>query len=281
MLSIFSRLFGKKAPKEPIRDIHELVASIASPGAHLVVQDEPALSHFGGSPCLPADIPWPEHNGRLLDFLARLSLAELHGAFEIPWLPTAGALLFFYDLEEQPWGFDPKDRGSCRVLHVPDLSESVPPPEGDANDSKSPIPLRYIGFRRIDTLPSSERDSVHALGLSDQEMDAYFEMCDLPYLGMPKHQVGGFPAPVQGDAMELECQLASNGLYCGNSSGYSDLRAAELAPGAQDWRLLFQLDTDEDLGVMWCDCGTLYFWVQEQEARNGNFADAWLILQCC
>ncbi len=106
------------------------------------------------------------------------------------------------------------------------------------------------------------------------------DVADAPFRGLPKHQVGGFPAVIQGDDMDLDCQLASSGLYCGDSSGYADPRAATLKAGAANWRLLFQFDTDDDLDIMWGDGGTIYFWVQEREARAGNFANAWLILQC-
>jgi uncharacterized protein YwqG len=55
---------------------------------------------------------------------------------------------------------------------------------------------------------------------------------------------------------------------------------AALESGASNWRLLLQLDTDDDLGVMWGDCGTLYYWVEEQASRSGHFSNVWLILQC-
>lgn len=81
--------------------------------------------------------------------------------------------------------------------------------------------------------------------------------------------------------MELECQLASNGVYCGNASEYASPQAVALAPGAPNWRLLLQFDTDDDLDVMWGDAGTIYYWVEEKKARAGNFANSWLVLQCC
>jgi len=50
--------------------------------------------------------------------------------------------------------------------------------------------------------------------------------------------------------MELECQLASNGINVGGPEGYKDPRRAELEAGVKDWKLLLQLDTDNDTGWM-------------------------------
>ncbi len=49
------------------------------------------------------------------------------------WLPRIGLLLFFYDMETEPWGFDPEDRGGWSVIHVPDSSVirgNAPEPAG-------------------------------------------------------------------------------------------------------------------------------------------------------
>jgi len=120
-----------------------------------------------------------------------------------------------------------------------------------------------------------------ALALSDAEAEAFGDLADAAFGGSPKHQVGGYPAPVQGDDMELECQLASNGIYCGRPEDYQDPRVNDLRPGAADWRLLLQMDSDDDIDVMWGDVGTIYFWVRAAEARAGIFTNAWLVLQCC
>ena len=50
---------------------------------------------------------------------------------------------------------------------------------------------------------------------------------------------------------------------------------------AADWRLLLQLDTDNDAGMMWGDTGVLYFWIREQDARAKDFSKVWVILQSC
>jgi uncharacterized protein YwqG len=93
--------------------------------------------------------------------------------------------------------------------------------------------------------------------------------------------VSGFPHPIQGDEMELECQLVSHGLYCGDSSGIPEPgRRRDFATGPKDWRLLLQIDSDDDLGVMWGDAGILYFWIREEDARAARFDQAWVVLQC-
>ncbi|MFT3847577.1 MAG: YwqG family protein [Propionivibrio sp.] len=261
-----------------MRNLKAIASSIAVPGVRLVATDEPSRSHFGGTPNLPPGFQWPEWHERKLGFLARISLTDLHRTRQIDWLPNEGALLFFYDFEEQPWGFDPKDRGGCAVVLVPDLDNPIAKPTVGAADDG----LKYVGinFCVVQTLPSTDRPEVEAISLSDEEQETYWNLLDSESEGQPKHRIGGFPSPVQGDHMELECQLVSNGLYCGNSSGYNDPRASELEAGARDWRLLLQFDTDDDLEVMWGDCGTLYFWVRAQESTAGRFENSWLILQC-
>ena len=278
MPNLFSRLFRKKQDDAPMRDVAALAAPLAVPAVHLLISDAPSRSHFGGAPNLPPDVAWPERNGVRLGFLARLSLTEIHCAHPVNWLPETGALLFFYELEEQPWGFDPKDRGSWAVLVVPDFHAPLAQPDGNRNGD--PVPHRNISFRRIHVLPSHERESVQALELSDAEFDAFGDVGDAVFDGKPRHQVSGYPAIVQGDDMESECQFASNGVYCGNANVQNDPRAKALEAGAAHWRLLLQFDTDDELGIMWGDCGTIYFWVEEQQARMANFANAWLTLQC-
>src|SRR5262245_37266549 len=112
-----------------MRDLQAITAPLSITGIHLIPADGSSRSWLGGSPGLPAGVTWPEWKGRKLGFLARISLADLRQALPITWLPASGALLFFYDTEEQPWGFDPADRGGCAVLCVPDLDAPVMPPD--------------------------------------------------------------------------------------------------------------------------------------------------------
>lgn len=278
MSNLIRTIFGRNSkPSGSVRDIGDAVAPLERVALHVVRANAPARSYLGGDPGLPSGIAWPQREGTMLSFLARLSLTELQAMEPTAWLPQSGALLFFYDDDKQPWGFDPADRGGWVVLHVPDIAAtatlSVPQPS-------ALLPYSPVALRRIQVLPSGERPEVQALNLSENEFDKYFELADRRFGGLPKHQLLGLPSPVQGDSMELECQLASNGVNCGAPEGYETARAKELEAGAQNWRLLFQMDSDDDLGVMWGDAGMLYFWIEEAAARRGDFSNVWLVLQC-
>jgi len=238
------------------------------------------FSRLGGLPQMPDDLAWPVWKDKPLSFLAQLSLAEIHASLP-SFLPASGFLFFFYDQDQGVWGFDPSDLAGWRVLYAAEdcrgLAERSAPDGLDANCIYHPSPVTP---RRIELLPDSQ-------GLPKPEFDwrrdgeAYSEL-RLAALGdAHHHQTLGFPTPVQNDDMEEECQLASNGIYVGNPEGYKDPRVPALKPGAKDWKLLLQLDTDDEIGWMWGDVGTLYFWVREQDASAADFSKVWMVFQCC
>ena len=253
---------------------------LATPALHIVRSRDVGNSRIGGLPQVWEGFVWPTWKGRSLSFLAQLDLREVAGAGVPDWLPTEGILYFFYDQEQSTWGFDPVDRGSWRVFYVSSGECSIEATAPADLDGQVIFPSSSVEFRRITTYPDWQRLKIDARDMSEVEFEQLAEMATVEFGDRPRHQMFGFPHPVQGDDMELECQLASNGVYCGTADGYNSSRARELEPGARDWRLLLQLDTDDDASMMWGDAGTLYFWVRENDARAGNFENVWMILQC-
>ena len=57
-------------------------------------------------------------------------------------------------------------------------------------------------------------------------------------------------------------------------------RTEALPKGRLEWRLLLQFDSDDDLGIMWGDCGMIYFWIRESDIQAKLFNESWTILQC-
>lgn len=76
--------------------------------------------------------------------------------------------------------------------------------------------------------------------------------------------------------MRQQCQFASNGLADPSSD---PAKAKSLASGANDWRLLLQVDSDQRFGITWGSAGMLYFWIRQQDLASGNFNNCWVVLQ--
>jgi uncharacterized protein YwqG len=153
-----------------------------------------------------------------------------------------------------------------------------------AKDSEYSLTPAGLHFELAETLPHVGSRAWDALNRDTELPDAYFDFLSdyersfyPPNSGL--HRLFGHSANVQGD-MQLEAQLVSNGLYCGNSSGYEDPRRAALEPGADEWVLLLQLDSDDRIDMMWGDLGMLYLWIKRGDLAERRFDRVWMTLQC-
>jgi len=241
-------------------------------------------SRIGGGPDVPSGFEWPTHNGRVLDFMLQVNLADLQGLVSDLELPGQGVMAFFYDVQGQPWGFDPAHVGGHRVylfenqdlhrLPVPDAAMELPPSSLAFHQAWS-LPQPY-------SMESEALLGVLAASGSEVDEDSYEGLVDAvsdhgaPIAGQ-RHVLGGYPSSIQGD-MKLEAQLVSHGICCGHPEGYEDRRRAELEEGAHDWRLLLQMDSDDD--AMWGDSGILYWWIRRQDLAARDVSRTWLGLQC-
>jgi|SRR5580704_11955722 uncharacterized protein YwqG len=272
------------------------IASLAQPSIRLVAgqveEDQLGLgvSRIGGIPDVPPGWEWPRWTAkkvsrfswrrrgpRSLGFIAQIDLAKMPRFDDS--LPASGWLYFFYDRRGESWGFDPADRGCCRVEYANVeraslVNADVP---GDLDDSQVAFPCAVAASLDL-TVPHV----FSGFEFSDAAFEAYLKFCEdwSRRVAGTQHRLLGLPDVIQ-NPMELECQLASNGVYVGDAEGYKSERAKVLADGAGDWRLLLQIDTDEQgPGWMWGDAGVIYFWIKRQDLKALRFDDAWLILQC-
>jgi hypothetical protein len=192
-------------------------------------------------------------------------------------LPPSYVLSFFYEaVEQRGWGYDPAHKEFWRVVPAAAaVAVAVTAPDGVEN-----FPSWSLTSRRVLTVPDLWDPAV--ADLTTQDRDGVRHAYELLDTGdaEPRHRAFGWPEPVQ-NAMPLECQLASNGIYVGRPEGYRDPRVAELKAGAADWILLWQIDTDEEAGWMWGDVGTIYYWIRRQDLAAGRFDATWMIFQCC
>lgn len=261
--------------------MNEKILGFGTRCLRLVSSEKKTFSFLGGRPLVGSDIEWPRNTGKPLSFIGQLDLGEINKSRKIDWLPQNGRLLFFYDLEEWPWGFDPKDKGGWAVLYENGGQQLYFQELPSDYNAENPAPLtKYVGVKKFISYPDAQRVDFATLELSEDDEEEYDDFIDENYGDEPRHQVGGYPNPIQSDAMEEDCQLASGGVYCGNAEGYRSKQADKLRKQKNDWKLLLQYDSDDEIGAMWGDMGMLYFWVRESEAKNCEFSNSWMILQC-
>lgn len=180
-------------------------------------------------------------------------------------------------MPQEARGFDPADHGAAVVLFTPakaEIHQRVAPDDLSPDGRFHPLALRP----GAETFAPWESFDVEVLGMSREELFAYGGVFGDE--DSTSHRLLGHPDPIQGD-MQLECQLVTNGINCGRASGYNDPRAAELRNGAADWRLLLQIDSQDEAEMMWGDVGRIYFWIKDTDLANRDWELSWLILQCC
>jgi uncharacterized protein YwqG len=235
-----------------------------------------AISKIGGQPHLPKDYEWPKNElGKSLSFIGQLNFEEVSKFDKSGILPKQGLLSFFYCSEQETWGFDPKDGQRFRVLYFDNDIELIN--HGFPADLGKPYSIfkpNHLTFSSGLSLPTWDDDSIEEL-IHEEDIDNYMEASS-----GSNNQILGYANCAQG-TMELECQLVTNGLYCGDATGYEDPRRKELEAGKNDWVLLLQIDSEEDkTGMMWGDSGRIYFWIKKQDLLNKDFNKSWCILQC-
>ena len=246
----------------------------------------PGASRLGGAPDLPPGFEWPRWGGGELAFLGQFDLAAVAAHIPQAGLPASGLLLFFYDTELKPSGLKPSHAGGCRVVAADGQPLEPAPAERAAFAACSLVLSREL------TLPPAHSFQLDPLGLDHVEFGAWTRLrerlAELQGVVLEEstpdwlvlHRLLGQGEPMYGREMELDCQLAANGLDLSEGEGYADPRRDELEPGAGEWRLLLQLSSDPELGWSWSEpFGRLYIWIRADDLSAGNFDRVWTILQ--
>jgi len=240
-------------------------------------------TRFGGSPDVPNDFAWPYHRERPLTFLAQFDLSIIR----TKELPDCGWLLFFYDVAEQPMGYDPIHKGGARVVHFDcpreELSRSEHP---DVTSAGGPFEPCSLQLRYAVALPDVNDRSLAEYIANGCESDTsryrahVHTLCDVT-AAEPNHHLLGHPRLIQGDVRD-QCQLVTNGIYCGDPSGYKHPKADSLLKDASnDWQLLLELDSDEaGPDWIWGNEGRIDYFIRRSDLLARAFDRSWLVLQC-
>nr|WP_299036296.1 YwqG family protein [uncultured Tenacibaculum sp.] len=200
-------------------------------------------SHFGGHPYFEKGEEWPKgKNGKHLDFIF-----QVYNSPELELPKSIELVQFFYDWEEFPW--DTNDNGWLVKTYKEvekGKAEFIAKPE-EIEKSK----FCKIEFKPTQTLPDWEGIDLFGNDASklscvlneDEPWDSYDQIVT-KLIGEQDYQsqLGGYPNWVQGESTPKDNE--------GNPM-----------------KLLFQIDSEDNAGLMWGDVGLIYVFYDEKSER--------------
>lgn len=233
-----------------ISDLENLVTPLIRQTTKLEIQppsrppeNSQLESHFGGHPYFEKGEKWPTgKSGKHLDFIFQIFNSP---DLELP--KSIELVQFFYDWEESPWdtendGWLVKIYGKVNKEKIEFVAKPM-----DLDKSK----FCKLGFKSTRTLPDWEGINLFendALKLScvlneDAPWDSYDQIVT-KLIGEQDYQsqLGGYPKWVQGESTPKD----KNG---------------------NPMKLLFQIDSEENAGLMWGDVGLIYVFYDENSER--------------
>lgn len=254
---------------------------------------EPGSSRLGGVPDLPEGFAWPRAGDALMTFVAQLDLAALPALPPGPdadLLPRSGVLSLFLDLAGGGAG-DRTMRGPGRFFYFADRASLRPARLANPGDYYVPLPAFTARARvRNPELPTVE-SPFYALALEtfydprpgpftpyERTEDHVHELLGGGAMRswvahQPRHRVLGYPDELQGDLfakVSTDESLATENFVHSYGSRAAAERAAE-------WRLVIQVDSDEDFSLG--DEGRAYVFMRAEDLRARRFEKARVVWQ--
>ena len=263
-MEFFKKLFGDNASQEKktalnplLKELEGLVKPIVRTATQIHVEATTAAaentqlhSHFGGQPYFEQGEDWPKtKSGEPLDFIFQIFNQP---EFELP--ESIQLVQFFYDWEESPWNSD-NDGWLVKIYKTLHQEQAIQHSRPEALRTAKYCKMK---FAKVSSLPdwegidtySSEVEALSCRLNEEEPWEAYAEVVT-HLIGEPDYrsQLGGYPRWVQGGETPK-------------------------GVGGQPMKLLFQIDSEHEAGLMWGDVGLIYVFYDEQDGKVE------FILQC-
>ncbi|GIN89811.1 hypothetical protein J6TS1_37630 [Siminovitchia terrae] len=220
----------------------------------------PLESKFGGHPYWLKGDPYPAtQNGEPLRFLAQINFNEIESP--LPEYPTEGILQFFV-ADDDVYGLNFDDmtiQDTFRVVYheTIETNESKWMTDFPAIKDDNYFPIEKecaLTFKRSEEIMSANDYRFNALTklnvlLEKEDYDQYDEIMDQYYelASGQGSKIGGYPFFTQEDPR-----------------AYGDYPSYDT--------LLLQIDTDDDLDIMWGDGGVANFFISSDDLKKRDFS---------
>lgn len=221
-------------------------------------------SKFAGVPYLPKDIDYPtDSEGRAMFLLAQINFNDVPN---LESFPEEGILQFyvcndFWDNDEFKVMYFPKvveeeDYLVKDFSFLPQANNLPVTQECSLDFYLRYAPITICDYQFAPTVLNLPPQQWHEL--FNSHPDIYNEYLDFHMKNFSTaHQIGGYPSFIQNDPRLFD--------------RYRD----------SDYRLLFLMGSDEDLGIVWGDGGIANFFITEQDLLEKDFSKVFFYWDCC
>lgn len=230
-------------------------------------------SKYGGFPYFPKDIKYPiDSKGQAMFLLAQINFSETP---RLEPFPDSGILQFYISGRSDVYGAcfeSPAKQDDFKVQYFPKVIEDedliisdfsfLPeiesyslPIDGQSSltFSLKHAPMPVYDYRFESTILNIDRKLKYKLF---QEYQKVYEEHERLFRA-EGHKLGGYPYFTQEDPRVFDT--------------YRN----------EEYMLLFQMDTDDEAGIMWGDCGVANFFISDLDLENRNFSRVLYNWDCC
>jgi uncharacterized protein YwqG len=213
-------------------------------------------SKVGGAPYLPKGIAYPTAaDGSPLFFLAQLNFAEMP---RLAPFPEKG-IVSFYIQDDDLYGMDfdnGENTDNFRVLFFPDVTTDL--------NALQPAPAKNRDYELLPHHPES------SFPLTFELAEAVAPMTD--YRFWQTFGADFFQQFADREWAVTESFGKTVNAQGHKTGGYAYFTQDDPRQPNDPMLLLFQLDSDEGMDLMWGDMGVGHFFIRESDLKNGDFS---------
>ncbi len=222
-------------------------------------------SKLGGFPYFPSNAQYPKLNGNHAIPLAQINFAEIKDIKKsLPLFPENGILQFFIPHDDDMFGYDPsKNKSNILVVY----HEHLVAPDEVLQDKSI---MEFI-------LKSDSTPIFHECSLIFNHREETLGLID--EYNVKKHYLKDGRDITDKDYMFFEeKEIHNQGSKIG---GYAHFTQADPRDTSKDddWILLLQLDSDENL--MWGDMGIGNWFIKKEDLIKRDFSKVFFTWDCC
>ncbi len=257
--------FKLKLHKE-LKQYREVFESTIKPYISICAESKKTLpweSKFGGTPYLPNDYEYPKDSeGDLMKLLAQINFEEVP---DIGLFPQKGLLQFYISAADDVYGIDfdnQTNQQSFKVIYIPEITRDL---------SKIVTDFNFLDDLEAEYFPIGKESKLEfeVFNAPVSPEDYQFEK----FLGRSAYS---FFESISDDPEKFDDWYYERYSASGHKmAGYAyftqdDPREARY----KDFDiLLLQIDTDDDVDIMWGDSGVANFFIKPEDLKKCDFSN--------